>query len=153
MTREIDDSLDDHIPNGSRHREDLNARVKVVTENEVDIFISIHVNHTKNKNKVGPIVFYNEESKESERLAVCMQEYLNKLSAYKKADIQTRHSATTGNFYTLRNITSPGVIVETGFISNELDREILLQDEHQNELIDLIARSVIAYLNENRKDI
>lgn len=153
MTREIDDSLDDHIDNGgSRHREDLNARVKVVNENETDIFISIHVNYTKNKNKMGPIIFYNKDDEESKKLAVCMQDYLNNLSAYNKLDVYIKHSATSGNYYTLRNITVPGVIVEMGFISNKIDCELLLNDEHQYEIIDLIARSVITYINEDRED-
>ena len=153
MTREVDDSLDDHMDNGgSRHREDLNARVKVANENNTDIFISIHVNHTKNDKKIGPIVFYDEESKESQELAYIMQENLNKLSTYDKLGVKTKHGVTTGNFYTLRNITSPGVIVEMGFISNEIDRELLLQDKHQNEMIDLIARSVISYFNKNTED-
>ena len=153
MTREIDDSLDDHIDNGgSRHREDLNSRVKVVNENEVDIYISIHVNHTKNKNRLGPIIFYNKDSEESKKLAVCMQDYLNNLSAYNKMDEYIKHSVTSGNYYTLSNIMVPGIIVEMGFISNKIDRELLLDDEHQNEIVDLIARSVITYIHEDKED-
>lgn len=153
MTREIDDSLDDHIDNGgSRHREDLNARLKVVNENEADIFISIHVNHTKNKNRLGPIIFYNKDREESRKLAMCMQDYLNNLSAYNKLDEYIKHSVTSGNYYTLSNITVPGVIVEMGFISNKIDRELLMDNEHQDEMVDLIARSVIAYINEDRED-
>ena len=148
MTRETDDSLDDHIDNGSRHREDLNARVKIVNDNKADIFISIHVNHTKNEHKVGPIVFYNEKSEKSKYLAEYVQNNLNNLSAYKKLEIGTKHSATPGNYYTLINISSPGVIVETGFISNEIDRNLLLENEHQNEIIELIANSIITFFNE-----
>ncbi len=154
MTREADISLDDQIDNSrSRHREDLEARVKTANENEVDIFISIHVNHTKNEKKIGPIVFYDENSEESKRLATYIQDNLNKLSTYKKLDINIKHTPTTGNFFTLRNIKSPGVIVEMGFISNEVDRKLLLQDEHQEEMIDRIARSIIDYINEGRADL
>lgn len=59
MTREIDDSLDDGIiGNGSRHREDLEARVKIVNEVNADILLSIHVNYSKNPKKIGPIIYY-----------------------------------------------------------------------------------------------
>jgi len=153
MTREIDDSLDDHIDNGgSRHREDLNTRVNIVNKNNADIFISIHVNHTKNEKRIGPIVFYNEGDEEGIELAEYIQDYLNNLPAYNKMDIKVKHSITSGNYYTLQNISIPGVIVEMGFISNEIDRELLLQEEHQNEIIKLIARSVIDYFNEDRED-
>lgn len=152
MTREIDDSLDDHIDNGSRHREDLEERVRVANDNQADIFISIHVNHSKNENRKGPIIFYDEYSEESKKFAVIMQDYLNKLSSYQKLDKHMNHSVTTGGFYTLQNIKSPGIIVEMGFMSNDLDRELLLEDKHQNEVIDLIARSVISYINEIRQE-
>lgn len=153
MTREIDDSLDDHIDNGgSRHREDLNTRVKVVNDNTADIFISIHVNHTKNENRVGPIVFYDEGNEESKELAELIQIQLNKLSLYDELDIKLKHNITTGNYYTLRNISPPGVIVEMGFISNKFDRELLIHDEHQNEIAELITRSVIEYFNNNKED-
>lgn len=148
MTREIDDSLDDHISNGSRHLEDLNARVKIVNDNEADIFISIHVNHTKNKNKIGPIVFYNEHSEENKKIAEKMQGFLNKLSAYKEMDIKVKHDATPGDYFILRNTSSPGVIIETGFISNEIDRKLLLEKEHQDEIVELIGRCIISYFNE-----
>ena len=61
MTREIDESLDDHIVgNGSRHREDLNTRVRIINESKADLFISIHVNHSKNEERLGPMVLYNK---------------------------------------------------------------------------------------------
>lgn len=153
MTREIDDSLDDHIANGgSRHREDLNARVNIVNENNADIFVSLHVNSTKNNKRIGPIVFYNEGDEESIKLAEYIQDYLNSLSAYNKVDINVKHSITSGNYFTLKNISIPGVIVEMGFISNEVDREHLINDEHQDEIIKKIARSIVDYFNEERED-
>lgn len=151
MTREIDNSLDDRIVgNGSRHREDLNARVKIANDNKADIFISIHVNHTKNTSKMGPIIFYDIDSENGKFLAEYVQTRLNNLSAYKEMDVKVKHSPTSGNYFTLKNISSPGVIVETGFISNENDRKLLLDVEHQNEMIELIARSIIDYFNEIR---
>lgn len=117
MTREIDQSLDDRIVgNGSRHREDLNARVKTVNDSDADLFVSIHVNHIKNPKKIGPIVFYHQDSEKGKFLAEHMQEYLNDISTYKKMDINVGHEATPGKYYILGNISIPGIIVEMGFL-------------------------------------
>ncbi len=148
MSREIDESLDDRIiGNGSRHREDLEARVQIVNESSADLLISIHVNHIKNKNKIGPIIFYQTDNEKGKYLAEHMQEYLNDISTYKKMDIEVKHGATSGNYYILGNTLPPGIIVELGFISNEIDRELLLQDEHQNEIVEQITKGIIYYFN------
>lgn len=149
MTREIDDSLDDHKSNGSRHLEDLNARVKIINESNADVFISIHVNHTRNVNKIGPIVFYYENCEESKKLAGYIQDYLNKLNSYKNMEIDIKNSIFQGNYYILKYTTLPGVIIETGFLSNKIDRKLLQDSEHQDEMVELITNSIILYFREN----
>lgn len=149
MTREIDDSLDDHIiNNGSRHREDLNARVKIVNDSNADMLVSIHVNYIKNPKKIGAIVFYHTNGEKGKHLAEHMQGYLNDISTYKKMDITVKHSATSGNYYILGNTSPPGIIVEVGFLSNQIDRGLLLDPEHQNEIIERITKGIIAYFND-----
>lgn len=151
MTRDIDVSLDDHIiGNGSRHREDLEARVKIIDESKADIFISIHVNHIKNVKKIGPIVFYDTNNQAQKYLAEHMQDYLNNILTYKKMGITLKHVATAADYYILRNSIIPGVIVEMGFISNETDRKLLLEEDHQNEIVEQITKGVIKYFNDMR---
>lgn len=147
MTREIDESLDDHIiGNGSRHREDLKARVKIIDESKADLFISIHVNHIKNVKKSGPIVFYDVNSEGEKYLAEHMQEYLNDIVTYKNLGINVQHVATPGDYYILKYSTRPGIIIEMGFISNEHDRRLLLEEDHQNQIVEQITKAIIDYL-------
>lgn len=147
MTREIDESLDDHvIGNGSRHREDLQARVKIIDESKADMFISIHVNHSKNISKQGPIVFYDTNDQSEKLLADHMQEYLNDISTYKKMEITVKHGATAADYYILKYSTRPGIIVEMGFISNDTDRRLLLDEDHQNQIVEQITKAIIDYL-------
>lgn len=145
MTREIDDSLDGDVNSRNRHRQDLSNRVKIINENDADIFISIHVNYIKNPTKLGPIVFYYDDSEKGKELAERIQTSLNNLSAYKNMDININYSPTPGDYYILRNAIPPGVIIETGFISNEFDRELLLDKKHQDEIAERISRSIIEY--------
>ena len=145
MTRETDDSLDDHINNGNRHAEDLRERVRIINTTNVDLFISIHVNYTKNNSKSGPIVFYYTHSEKSRELAEIVQKNLNNLSAYK--EIGFKRTPVEGNYYILKNTLPSGVIIETGFISNEIDRELLLEEKHQKEITILIKNSIVEYFD------
>lgn len=146
MTREIDKSLDDRIVgNGSRHREDLETRVRIINDSKADLFMSIHVNYSKNEKKLGPIVLHHINSEEGKFLAQHMQEYLNDVSTYKKMDLVTRHNIMAGNYYVAGNTSTPGIIIEMGFLSNDIDRKLLLDSDHQDEIIEQITKGLIAY--------
>ena len=123
MTREIDESLDEYIVgNGSHHREDLNTRVRIINESKADLFMSIHVNYSKNEERLGPMVLYHTNSEEGRYLAEHMQGYLNDIATYKRMDITVNHSVMSGNYYITGNTAMPGIIVEMGFLSNHIDR-------------------------------
>lgn len=149
MTRETDDSLDDGIiGNSSRHREDLEARVKIVNEANADLLISIHVNYSKNPKKIGPIVYYQKDMREGRYLADHMQEYLNDIITYKKINVTPDFIAKPGDYYILRNTTIPGIIVEVGFISNATDTGLLLDSDHQDEMVEKIIKGIIDYFKD-----
>lgn len=148
MTREKDVSLESHISNNqSRHRRDLSARAKIVNESGADLLISIHVNHIKNVKKIGPIVFYYADSEDGKDLAEHMQRYLNDIPTYEEMDITIEHVATAGNYYVLANTEMPGIIIEMGFISNEDDRRLLLEEDHQNEIVKQITKGIVEYFH------
>lgn len=149
MTRETDDSLDDGIiGNGSRHREDLDARVKIVNESNADLLISIHVNYSKNPQKMGAIVYHHGDSESGNNLANHMQDYLNDIKTYDKINISIHHVPIAGDFYILKNTTIPGILIEVGFISNETDIELLLNSEHQNEIVEKITKGIMYYFKD-----
>lgn len=154
MTREIDDSLDDHKKNGSRHREDLNARVSIVNKSQADVFISIHANCIRNSSStLGPMVFYHGSSEKSKYLAECIQQSLNTLSAYENIGAKAKHLAAKGDYVVLRETSPPGVIVEAGFISNTTDRTLLQKESHQHEIAELIVQGVIKYFNYEKSEV
>jgi len=150
MTRVADESLDDHINNGSRHKEDLNKRVEIVNNSDADLVVSMHVNYSKNSNKQGPIIYYHSSDEESRDLAECLQKNLNQLSAYRKMGKKINFSTVPGNYYMLGNTIVPGVIIEAGFISNEVDRKLLLNNKHQREIVNHIIRGVVEYFGVTR---
>lgn len=44
-------------------------------------------------------------------------------------------------------IKIPGILIETGFITNDEDRALLKQDSYQNKLALSIAKGIINYFN------
>ena len=65
MTREKDESLEDLSDiNSSRYRRDLNARQTIINENEPLVFISIHVNSSKNSSARGVKIYHFPDSEE-----------------------------------------------------------------------------------------
>ena len=47
-----------------------------------------------------------------------------------------------------RNITTPGVLIEVGFLSNPDDRYRLTHEEYQDKLVKNLTKSIIKYYTE-----
>lgn len=140
MTRSKDIALDSmsKIP-GTRELKDLNARTKIINSSKASLFVSIHVNSCPNSTSpTGSVVFYNDKLPKSKTLARYIQAALN--NVYVSSYTRDSHSSQKANFYVLRNSDIPGVLVETGYISNTYERTMLLTDSFKNK----IAKAILA---------
>ncbi|MGZ9585990.1 N-acetylmuramoyl-L-alanine amidase family protein [Paenibacillus marinisediminis] len=125
----------------SRHLRDLAQRYQLSKELPVSIYVSIHVNWNKNKNSRGAVVLQQEEGR-SHLLATTIQQHLNALYGKRAA-----HAVEIGNtYYLLRKVKQPAVIVETGFISNSIDRELLTSSRGQAAIAQRICDALEHYL-------
>ncbi|MEG6616931.1 N-acetylmuramoyl-L-alanine amidase CwlD [Peptococcaceae bacterium 1198_IL3148] len=145
LTRETDTHLSGDGIKGmsSRHREDLSQRVKMANDRNADLFISIHCNSYPDASQHGAQVFYQPGSKESQRLANCIQEEITRLLA------NTRRTPKAVDFFITRNTNMPTVIVETGFITNAKEEKLLLDPAYQSKMAWSIYAGVIKYYAEN----
>jgi N-acetylmuramoyl-L-alanine amidase len=50
-----------------------------------------------------------------------------------------------GKFYVLSRVSIPSVIIEMGFLTNDEDRKLLLNDEYQDKLIEKIIEAIELY--------
>jgi N-acetylmuramoyl-L-alanine amidase len=123
----------------SRHRRDLSQRRGLSEEIEAGLLVSIHVNWSPRSAKRGPLVLYRPDDGRGALLAVYLQDSLNRrLSARylpKPAD----------RFYLLNQVKIPSVIVETAFLSNPDDRELLTSRRGQTRIAEAIAAGILAY--------
>ncbi|NMM54999.1 N-acetylmuramoyl-L-alanine amidase [Paenibacillus aquistagni] len=122
----------------SRHRRDLAQRRQLSEELPISMFVSIHVNWAKSPSKRGPMVIHQAEGR-SQALAFLIQQELETLAP-------SPHLPDTGSkYYLLRRVKQPAVIVETGFISNAKDRELLTSRRGQSLIAMRLCDAIIHY--------
>lgn len=136
MTRTTD--VDVFGPNAS-DAEELQARVNVGEKYNSDMFVSLHVNSSVNKNIGGFSTYYYPKTDNDLRLAKNIQ---NKLAAnFGVDDLGVRQA----NFYVIKRISMPAVLVEMCFISNEKELTLMKGQWFQKKTARLIAEGIEKY--------
>ena len=143
MTRE--DDSDYYQPGKGGKRHDLETRSNMINSSSADLFISIHVNAIRGDTvSSGAQVFYNPKLEENKILAQTMQKSLSMLQASNKRQIKEDL-----HIFMLKATTVPGVLVETGFISNEKEAMLLASDSYQQKLAESIAKALAYHVSQN----
>ena len=135
-TRDIDLSS---IYDSAKKRGDLYRRLLKIKETKSDLYISIHINWYQNPSMKGAEVLYNSINENNEKLAKSiMKEF--------KTDLGSTRTVKTTDLYMYRNTTTPGVLVECGYLSNSTERTLLQQEDYQKKLAKSITNGIINYL-------
>ena len=141
MTRREDiDLCTENRPAGlTKKRQDMQNRIALATENQVDMVLSIHMNEYRVRSESGPQVFYREGSDSSRLLAGCVQAALiSQLQPSKQRTVMP------GDYFILQ-LDVPSVLVECGFISNAAEEKLLLNADYQQRLAGAITTGVEEY--------
>ncbi|HEY9062981.1 MAG TPA: N-acetylmuramoyl-L-alanine amidase [Pseudobacteroides sp.] len=146
LTRKSDESLYNYCKIGDTlERRDLNARVNRINDSNADIFVSIHVNSYFNPEINGSTAFYfSEQCLKSKALAKSIQRSLNNLVI--EGNKRMAHNSRAEDYYILKNTTIPGVLVETGFITNPRERGLLSTNSYRQKLAKSIASGIAEYM-------
>jgi N-acetylmuramoyl-L-alanine amidase len=149
LTRKSDVAPSSWCKNGdTRVVRDLNARVDTINKSGAKVFLSIHVNSAYNyPNENGSIVFYWPTSKKSKSLATYIQGSLNSVTLGGKK--RMAHNPRSADFYILKKTKIPGVLIETGFISNPAEREMMTQSKYKQDIANGIAKGLEQYVKLN----
>ncbi|MGN1317486.1 MAG: N-acetylmuramoyl-L-alanine amidase [Lachnospirales bacterium] len=138
-TRIIDEAV------GKNKREDLKNRVAISKANNGDMFISIHQNSYPQSNVTGAQVFYNKNSEDSKRLALFIQKRLKEVVDNEN----NRVAKANSNYYVLKEMSVPAVIVECGFLSNSVEKEKLSSPEYQEKIAWAIYMGILDFYGES----
>lgn len=125
-------------------RQDLRSRADMANTGKADIFVSIHQNSFPKSNVKGAQVFYYKGSEEGKKLASLIQSRLKEV-----VDIDNERIAkANNNYYVLKQIKIPSVIVECGFLSNSVEHDKLMSEQYQEKLAWAIYMGILDYFNE-----
>lgn len=141
MTRTTSDSL--YKLKQHFKRNDTLERVRIVKESKAKLLVSVHINKYSASFRRGIQVFYGKE--DSIDFAKTIQEHINK-----EMNIPTLNrgfSPLYGDYYLIKNVPCPAVIVECGFISSPEDEKLLLEEDYRMLLAFNIFSAVKEYLS------
>lgn len=124
MTRVTD--VDVSNPNAS-DREELQARVAVGNNRRADVFVSIHINASRNGEIGGTTTYFYGKSTYDSLLAQTLQ--ANLVQTCGLTNIGTR----TANFYVVKNAAMPAALIELAFISNPQEEKLLNTPQFQQK--------------------
>lgn len=140
MTR----SADVHLCEGKfSKKEDLNTRIDLINKSDADMFVSIHTNSFVQEKYFGAQVFYNGINPLNLFVASKIQSHL---SLFTKT---TRTHKNLDNIMILRKIEKVGCLIETGFISNPEEYQLLKTDEYLQQLANCIKYGIDDYFEVN----
>jgi len=126
---------------------DIKNRVKIGNENSADIFVSIHLNKIQEEKYWGWQCFYQNGNENSKILADKIQSNLNEV-------IQRENKRTPlklDTVYIMKHVEIPTTIVECGFLSNQEEEKLLLEDSYQEKLAWGIYHGIMEYFSETEK--
>jgi N-acetylmuramoyl-L-alanine amidase len=125
----------------------LEERVAFTKNNYGEIYVSIHVNSATSSSAKGTETFYNittgDQYEEDQKLA----KYINN-EIVTNANMSNR-GVKEANYYVIRNMIIPSVLVELGFISNSEDRQKLINDKYVEIFAQSIYKGIVDYYGTN----
>lgn len=140
---------------------------RVTTANKIDdsVFVSIHFNQAENTSIGGVETFYADEKlppsddwtwigffTRADKPALDNGETL---AAFIQASLISRMDATNRGIkskalYVVRHTRAPAVLVEAGFISNQLENQLLREESYRDRIANSIAEGILNYVRTTR---
>lgn len=130
----------------NKKREDIHARVAIINRSGAKLYLSIHANYYPNKKISGSQVFFKKGDDTSKVLGVLIQNSIKDILKN-----TTRVAKEINDKYLVDNSIIPGVLIEVGFLSNDVELSNLKDEIYQKKLSEAIYFGVINYLNFKQK--
>ena len=120
----------------------LGDRASFANKRNAKVFVSIHCNASENHKGNGIETFYTEQ-KESEDLLLAgmIQD-----AVIKQTDAFDR-GIKAADYTVIVRTNMPAALIEVGFLTNEVENQMLQNDEYLNKLAQGIAEGIVQYLN------
>jgi N-acetylmuramoyl-L-alanine amidase len=123
----------------------LDERVTMSREAGATLFVSIHANSIDNRPDVNGLETYHYNLGQSfaETVHSTVVDYVNKNGFY-IADRRVR----SARFLVLRKSSIPAILVETGYLTSDIEAARLRRDDYQKVMAEGIAKGIVQYIKE-----
>ncbi|QOS98662.1 N-acetylmuramoyl-L-alanine amidase CwlD [Brevibacterium sp. JNUCC-42] len=142
MTREDDRDLSSEGASKLRKRksEDIRNRVKFINEKAPDFLVSIHLNSIPQDKWRGAQTFYFPGFQESKTMAFLIQDEIKRV-----LENTDRSPKQTDNIFLIREVKTPSVLIEVGFLSNFEEAKKLESEEYQKAMANAIYQGILRH--------
>jgi N-acetylmuramoyl-L-alanine amidase len=123
---------------GSPDKDELQARANVAQFSNAQLFVSVHINASVNKQANGVSTHW---FKDCDRL-LAQEVHCQLVDRTARRDRGTARD----RFYVLRNTDMPAILVEAGFISNDDEASLLTNEEYLQRIAEAIANGMGVYM-------
>ncbi|MBC8015027.1 MAG: N-acetylmuramoyl-L-alanine amidase [Sporomusaceae bacterium] len=135
VTRDSD--IDYYTRGKGGKRNDLLKRIDIIENSGAELFISIHCNAFRAGNLSGAQVFYSPKFEQNKILAERLQQALQEFPQGNK-----RQAKEDLRILLLNGIHMPGVMIETGYLTNQQEAALLADQNYQQNLAEHIAKGL-----------
>jgi len=147
LTRNSDINLDSiSVFNPLQSTKTADERKNQINSGKYDIFISLHVGLSDNINTAGPNVICSDEMQLSEFLGYYIQEQLNS-HIKKELKLQISYNVAKSDDYIFKDTIIPGVIIQTGYMSNAREKQLLQDSRYRRTLCMRICDGIKRYFD------
>lgn len=121
----------------------LSGRAEVANQADADLFVSIHCNFYEDDSAIrGLECYYYQDGVEGKQYADAI------FDSIEESGTITVRDTRSGDFYVLRNTSSPAVLIEIGYLSNDQERKNLTSDAYQDKLAEELTEGILSGLEQ-----
>ena len=131
MTRQTDVGLETDFSATVRNKKASDMRRRLAMYEEASLVISVHQNHFSQSKYSGTQVFYSANHPDS---AVLAEDIRSAVVEWIQPQNTRELKKATDSIFLLTHTTTPAVLVECGFLSNEEERNKLKTPAYQQQL-------------------
>lgn len=139
-----DNDVDYYTKGKGGKRNDLLKRVEIIQNANPRLYVSIHANAIAGSQWSGSQVFFSPHIAENKLLAETVQEALRNFPPGNR-----RQAKQDLDILLLNRTDIPGILIETGYISNKGEAAQLVNPQYQQEMVEMIARALAYHLRNN----
>ena len=124
---------------------ELTERPEIANRRNAKVYVSIHCNSSEDGEGKGIETFYTEQKGESNQ-ELAEQIHIELIKHTEASD----RGVKTADYTVLVKTDMPAVLIETGFLTNLTERELLTENSYQEKVAHGIAEGIIEYLRETQ---